>query len=136
MPYTAIETSPDKLGRAAVQALVQRMQDPDSADLELLVNQLETEFEGDLLVVRRHRPDTTARPNSLRAATLLEAAGVDGEKYTGWAFGMGPARVAMLRYGVPDIRMLYDSDIRFLRDPRAAERSQRTWDRLLKTYQS
>ena len=45
---------------------------------------------------------------------VLDAAGVDSEKYTGWAFGMGPARVAMLRYGVPDIRMLYDSDIRFL----------------------
>ena len=32
----------------------------------------------------------------------------------GWAFGMGPARIAMLRYGLPDIRLLYDSDVRFL----------------------
>jgi phenylalanyl-tRNA synthetase alpha chain len=45
---------------------------------------------------------------------VLEASGVDSEKYTGWAFGMGPARVAMLRHGIPDIRLLYDSDIRFL----------------------
>jgi phenylalanyl-tRNA synthetase alpha chain len=45
---------------------------------------------------------------------VLDAAGVDSEKYTGWAFGMGPARVAMLRYGLPDIRLLYDSDMRFL----------------------
>ncbi|MGH7664364.1 MAG: phenylalanine--tRNA ligase subunit alpha [Gemmatimonadaceae bacterium] len=45
---------------------------------------------------------------------VLEAAGVDSERYTGWAFGMGPARVAMLRYGIPDIRVLYDSDVRFL----------------------
>jgi phenylalanyl-tRNA synthetase alpha chain len=45
---------------------------------------------------------------------VLESAGVDGEKYTGWAFGMGPARVALQRYGVPDIRILYDSDVRFL----------------------
>jgi len=45
---------------------------------------------------------------------VLEAAGVDSERYTGWAFGMGPARVAMLRYGIPDIRHLYDSDVRFL----------------------
>jgi phenylalanyl-tRNA synthetase alpha chain len=45
---------------------------------------------------------------------VLEASGVDSERYTGWAFGMGPARVAMLRHGIPDIRMLYDSDIRFL----------------------
>ncbi len=45
---------------------------------------------------------------------VLEAAGVDWEKYTGWAFGMGPARIAMQRYGLPDIRLLYDSDMRFL----------------------
>ena len=46
--------------------------------------------------------------------SVLEAAGVDSERYTGWAFGMGPARVALARYGIPDIRLLYDSDIRFL----------------------
>jgi phenylalanyl-tRNA synthetase alpha chain len=45
---------------------------------------------------------------------VLEAAGVDSEKYTGWAFGMGPARIAISRYGIPDIRILYDSDMRFL----------------------
>ena len=45
---------------------------------------------------------------------VLEAAGVDSERYTGWAFGMGPARIAMQRFGVPDIRLLYDSDVRFL----------------------
>lgn len=45
---------------------------------------------------------------------VLEAAGLDSEKYTGWAFGMGPARIAMSRYGINDIRVLYDSDARFL----------------------
>lgn len=45
---------------------------------------------------------------------VLEAAGLDSERYTGWAFGMGPARIAMSRYGITDIRMLYDSDVRFL----------------------
>lgn len=45
---------------------------------------------------------------------VLEAAGVDSERYTGWAFGMGPARIAMSRHGIPDIRILYDSDVRFL----------------------
>ena len=45
---------------------------------------------------------------------VLEACGVDSEKYTGWAFGMGPARVALSRWGIPDIRLLYDSDVRFL----------------------
>ena len=45
---------------------------------------------------------------------VLSASGVDPEKYTGWAFGMGPARMALARYGIPDIRTLYDSDVRFL----------------------
>jgi len=45
---------------------------------------------------------------------VLSAAGIDSEKYTGWAFGMGPARIAISRYGIPDIRILYDSDVRFL----------------------
>ena len=45
---------------------------------------------------------------------VLEAAGIDSERYTGWAFGMGPARIAMQRYDLPDIRILYDSDVRFL----------------------
>ena len=45
---------------------------------------------------------------------VLEACGVDSERYTGWAFGMGPARVALSRWGIPDIRLLYDSDVRFL----------------------
>lgn len=45
---------------------------------------------------------------------VLEAAGLDSERYSGWAFGMGPGRIAMQRYGIPDIRLLYDSDVRFL----------------------
>jgi phenylalanyl-tRNA synthetase alpha chain len=45
---------------------------------------------------------------------VLDAAGLDSEKYTGWAFGMGPARIAMSRYDISDIRVLYDSDVRFL----------------------
>lgn len=45
---------------------------------------------------------------------VLENSGVDSERYTGWAFGMGPARIAISRYGIPDIRILYESDIRFL----------------------
>ena len=45
---------------------------------------------------------------------ILESAGVDPERYTGWAFGMGPARIATQRYGIPDIRELYDTDVRVL----------------------
>ena len=46
--------------------------------------------------------------------SVFETVGYDAERYTGFAFGMGPARIAMLRYGIPDIRILYDSDMRFL----------------------
>ena len=45
---------------------------------------------------------------------VLEYSGIDSEKYTGFAFGMGPDRLAMLRYGVDDLRHYLDSDLRFL----------------------
>lgn len=46
---------------------------------------------------------------------VLTNAGIDPEKYTGYAFGMGVERLAMLRYGVHDIRLLFENDLRFLR---------------------
>ena len=45
---------------------------------------------------------------------VFDAVGVDSEAYTGFAFGMGVDRIAMLRYGIDDIRTLYENDIRFL----------------------
>lgn len=45
---------------------------------------------------------------------VLEQAGVDPERYTGYAFGMGVERIAMLRHGIDDIRLLYENDLRFL----------------------
>lgn len=45
---------------------------------------------------------------------VLEHGGVDPERFTGWAFGMGPGRIAMNRFGIPDIRLLYEGDMRFL----------------------
>ena len=45
---------------------------------------------------------------------VFEAVGYDPERYTGYAFGMGPARIAMARYGIPDIRLFYEGDLRFL----------------------
>ena len=45
---------------------------------------------------------------------VLENVGYDAERFTGFAFGMGPARIAMLRHGIPDIRLLYENDMRFL----------------------
>ncbi len=45
---------------------------------------------------------------------VLRNCGLDPERYTGWAFGMGPQRIAMQRYAIPDIRLLYGGDMRFL----------------------
>ena len=46
--------------------------------------------------------------------TVLENVGYDPERYTGFAFGGGYDRLAMIRFGVPDIRLLWESDVRFL----------------------
>jgi len=45
---------------------------------------------------------------------VLENVGYDSERYTGFAFGMGPARIALLKYGVPDLRLFFQNDVRFL----------------------
>jgi phenylalanyl-tRNA synthetase alpha chain len=47
--------------------------------------------------------------------TVLENCGIDPERYTGFAFGMGVERLAMLRYGVDDLRAFFENDVRFLR---------------------
>jgi phenylalanyl-tRNA synthetase alpha chain len=46
---------------------------------------------------------------------VLRAVGIDPERYTGFAFGMGVERLAMLRYGVNDLRAFFDNDVRFLK---------------------
>jgi phenylalanyl-tRNA synthetase alpha chain len=45
---------------------------------------------------------------------VIANGGLDPERYTGFAWGMGPQRIALLRYGVPDIRLFYEGDMRFL----------------------
>jgi len=45
---------------------------------------------------------------------VLEACGIDSEKYTGFAFGMGIERIAMLKYRVDDLRLYFENDVRFL----------------------
>lgn len=45
---------------------------------------------------------------------VLETSGIDAERYTGFAFGMGVERLAMLRYGVNDLRLFFENDLRFL----------------------
>jgi phenylalanyl-tRNA synthetase alpha chain len=46
---------------------------------------------------------------------VLRNCGIDPDEYQGFAFGMGIERVAMLKYGIPDLRTMYDSDLRWLR---------------------
>ncbi|MDP3181602.1 MAG: phenylalanine--tRNA ligase subunit alpha [Desulfobaccales bacterium] len=46
---------------------------------------------------------------------VFEAVGYDPETYTGFAFGLGIERIAMLKYGIDDIRLFFDNDLRFLR---------------------
>lgn len=45
---------------------------------------------------------------------VLRHGGIDPERYTGFAFGMGPDRLTMLRYGVNDLRLFFEGDVRFL----------------------
>ena len=46
---------------------------------------------------------------------VLESCGIDSKKYTGYAFGLGVERIAMIKYGIPDIRLFYECDLRFLK---------------------
>ncbi|MEJ6592057.1 MAG: phenylalanine--tRNA ligase subunit alpha [SAR86 cluster bacterium] len=47
--------------------------------------------------------------------SVLEMSGIDPDEFSGFAFGMGPDRLAMLRYGVDDLRLYFDNDLRFLK---------------------
>jgi phenylalanyl-tRNA synthetase alpha chain len=46
---------------------------------------------------------------------VLDNVGIDNERYTGFAFGLGVERLAMLRHGVNDLRLFFENDLRFLR---------------------
>ena len=47
---------------------------------------------------------------------VLENCGIDSKKYKGLAFGMGVERVAMIKYGIPDMRIMFENDVRFLKE--------------------
>ena len=49
------------------------------------------------------------------AFKVLQGVGIDPSKYQGFAFGMGLERLTMLKYGIPDLRPFYDSDLRWLK---------------------
>jgi phenylalanyl-tRNA synthetase alpha chain len=46
---------------------------------------------------------------------ILDNVGIDSDRYTGFAAGIGVERIAMLRYGIDDIRYFFSNDLRFLR---------------------
>ena len=46
---------------------------------------------------------------------VFQCVGYDSERYTGFAFGMGVERIAMLKYGIDDLRLFLENDLRFLR---------------------
>ena len=46
---------------------------------------------------------------------VLKNCGIDPDVYSGYAFGMGVERIAMLKYGVTDLRMFFENDVRFLK---------------------
>ena len=46
---------------------------------------------------------------------VLDLCGIDSKKYSGFAFGMGIERIAMLKYGIKDLRLFFENDVRFLR---------------------
>jgi phenylalanyl-tRNA synthetase alpha chain len=65
--------------------------------------------------------DKNGRPSWLELAgagmvdpNVLEACGIDSERYTGFAFGCGLDRIAMIRFDVPDLRLFFENDLRFL----------------------
>ena len=53
---------------------------------------------------------------------VLENCGIDSEKYSGFAFGLGIERMTMLKYTTNDIRLYFENDVRFLQQFKAATR--------------
>jgi phenylalanyl-tRNA synthetase alpha chain len=79
-----------------------------------------TEPSAELDMKIRLRPDEPARWIELGGCGMVDPAvfqscGIDPEEWTGFAFGFGIERIAMGKYEIPDIRMLFDNDVRFLR---------------------
>jgi phenylalanyl-tRNA synthetase alpha chain len=79
-----------------------------------------TEPSAELDMKIRLRPDEEPRWIELGGCGMVDPAvftlcGIDPEVWTGFAFGFGIERIAMGKYGIPDIRMLYENDLRFLR---------------------
>ena len=61
-----------------------------------------------------HGPNPVDKPTKVDP-NVLEACGIDSTEYTGFAFGMGIERITMLKYGIHDLRLFFENDVRFLR---------------------
>ena len=77
----------------------------------------EPSAEVDLLLVDKNSQESWVEMGGCGMVdpNVFDAVGIDNEKYTGWAFGFGIERLAMRKYGITDIRMLFENDLRFLR---------------------
>jgi len=71
-----------------------------------------TEFDGTEGYIQTGGVDESFDPTDVEG--ILKKFGYDPDKVSGFAFGMGMERVAMLKYGVDDIRLFYENDLRFL----------------------
>jgi phenylalanyl-tRNA synthetase alpha chain len=76
----------------------------------------EPSAEIDLLLVDKHGRENWVEMGGCGMVdpNVFDAVGIDSEKYTGWAFGFGVERLAMRKYGITDIRLLFENDLRFL----------------------
>lgn len=76
----------------------------------------EPSAEIDLLLVDKHGRENWVEMGGCGMVdpNVFDAVGIDSERYTGWAFGFGVERLAMRKYGITDIRLLFENDLRFL----------------------
>jgi len=72
-------------------------------------------FKGDTLKIGKGEEWLEVLGSGMVNPKVLENCGIDPDKYQGFAFGMGIERMAMLKYGIPDLRTFYESDLRWLR---------------------
>lgn len=91
------------------------------ADREILLQPHFFPFTEPSVDVQVSYTDKNGRPGWLELAgagmvdpNVLSHAGIDSERYTGFAFGCGLDRIAMIRFGVPDLRLFFENDLRFL----------------------
>ncbi|WP_163848572.1 phenylalanine--tRNA ligase subunit alpha [Pseudooceanicola aestuarii] len=76
---------------------------------------IQCSFEGGMVKVGQGDDWLEVLGSGMVHPKVLKAGGIDPDEYQGFAFGMGIDRIAMLKYGIPDLRAFFDSDLRWLR---------------------